>query len=92
MSADQSPDTELAARLAWINMARRLHRNKRLIGLVGVVLGACIVVWWKLNASVPDWALWLGIGVLVASWAIFVYVIFARWQWVKKNPYKPPPG
>lgn len=92
MSADQSPDTELAARLAWISTARRLHRNKRLIGLVGVVLGACIVVWWKLDASVPDWALWLGIGVLVASWAIFVYVIFARWQWVKKNPYKPPPA
>jgi len=92
MSADQSPDVELAARLAWLNTARRLHRSKRLIGLVGVVLGACIVVWWKLDASVPDWGLWLGIAVLVVSWAIFVYVIVARWQWVKKNPYKPPPA
>jgi hypothetical protein len=90
MSTDQTPDPELAARLAWINTARRLHRNKRIIGLVGVVLGACLVVWWKLDATVQDWALWTGIAVLVVSWAIFVFVIIARWMWVKKNPYKPP--
>ncbi len=90
MSTGQTPDPELAARLAWIARARGLHRTKRIIGLVGVVLGACLVVWWKLDASVPDWALWTGIGVLVASWAIFVFVIVARWMWVKKNPYRPP--
>lgn len=90
MNTDEAPDAELAARLAWINKARRLHSIKRLVGLVGVVLGACLVVWWKLDPSVPDAALWAGIGVLVISWAIFVYVIVARWQWVKKNPYRPP--
>ncbi len=90
MSVDQTPDVELAARLAWINKARRLHHKKRVIGLAGVVLGACMVVWWKLDAAVPDWALWSGIGVLVSSWAIFVFVMVARWMWVKKNPYRPP--
>lgn len=90
MTDEQTPDSELAARLVWINKARRLHRNKRLIGLAGVVLGACLVVWRKLDGTAPDWGLWTGIGVLVVSWAIFIYVIVARWQWVKKNPYRPP--
>lgn len=90
MTAEPTPDPELAARLAWFGKARRLHRNKRLIGLAGVVLGACLVMWWKFDASVPEWGLWTGIGVLLASWLLFAYVIVARWQWVKKNPYRPP--
>ncbi len=90
MSAEQTPDPELAARLAWLGKARRLHHIKRILGLVGVVLGACLVVWWKLDPSVQDWALWLGIVILVISWALFVFVILARWQWVKQNPYRPP--
>lgn len=89
MSAEQTTDPELAARLAWFGKARLMHRNKRLIGLAGVVLGACIVAWWKLDASVADWALWTGCGVLAASWLLFAYVIVARWRWVKQNPYRP---
>lgn len=87
----QTPqDSEHAARLAWISHVRKLHRNKRLLGFAGIVLGACMVVWWKLDGSAPNWAMWGGVGVLAISWAVFIYVIFARWQWVKNNPYTPP--
>lgn len=82
-----SPDAEHAARLAWINKVRGLHRIKRMLGFAGIILGAGIVVWWKLDASAPEWSLWTGTAILVASWALFVYVIVARYLWVRKNPY-----
>ncbi len=88
-AAPPTPDPELEARLAWIGKVRRLHHAKRMIGFAGIVLGACVVIWWKLDAAAPDWALWTGVGVLVASWALFIYVIVARWRWVKDNPYRP---
>jgi len=90
MSAEQTPDPELAARLAWIGKVRRLHHVKRMIGFAGIVLGAFAVIWWKLDAAAPDWALWTGVGILLVSWALFIYVIVARWLWVRNNPYRPP--
>ena len=80
-------DAEHAARLAWITHVKRLHRNKRMLGFAGIILGAAMMVWWKLDPTAPDWAMWASVGVLAASWAAFIYVIVARWQWVKANPY-----
>ena len=90
MNAEHTSDPELAARLAWMGKVRRLHHVKRMIGFAGIVLGASAVVWWKLDATAPEWALWVGVGVLGVSWALFIYVIVARWFWVKNNPYKGP--
>jgi type IV secretory pathway TraG/TraD family ATPase VirD4 len=88
MAADASaPDPEHAARLAWIAKVRGLHRIKRLLGFAGIVLGASTLVWWKLDPSAPEWALWVGAAVLGVSWTLFVYVIVARYLWVKKHPY-----
>jgi hypothetical protein len=84
-----APDPEHAARLAWIKEMRGLHRIKRMIGFAGIVLGAAILVWWKLDPAAPEWAMWTGTGILVISWALFVYVIIARYQWVKNHPYAP---
>jgi hypothetical protein len=82
-----SPDAEHAARLAWLAEVRGLHRVKRMLGFAGIILGASMLFWWKLDMSAPDWALWAGVSVLVSSWALFVYVIIARYLWVKKNPF-----
>ena len=82
-----APNPEHAAQLAWIARVRGLHRIKRMLGFAGIVLGACIVVWWKLDASAPEWALWVGAAILGASWILFVYVIVARYLWVRKHPY-----
>lgn len=90
MDTDQTPDADRAARLDWFKRVRGLHRNKRLIGFAGVVLGAAMVVWWKLDVTAPEWSLWGGLAVLIGSWALFIFVIVARWLWVKNNPYRGP--
>ncbi len=82
-------DPELAERQAWIRKVRELHRNKRMIGFAGVIAGAGILLWWKYTPGTPDWAMWAGGGLLAIGWAVFIYVIVDRYQWVKKHPYKP---
>lgn len=85
MTTDPTPgQTE---RMAWVRKVRVLHRTKRLIGFAGIMLGASILLWWKFDAAAPEWALWTGIGVLLVSWALFIYVIVARYMWVKAHPY-----
>lgn len=91
MAADApAPDPEHAARLAWIAKVRGLHRIKRMLGFVGIFLGACMLVWWKLEPAAPEWALSIGVAILVASWTLFVYVIIARYLWVKQHPFASP--
>jgi membrane protein YdbS with pleckstrin-like domain len=82
-------DPEHERRLAWINKVRTMHRNKRMIGFAGIVLGACLLLWWKFSADAPAWSMAAGWVVLAFSWALFIYVIVDRWRWVKKNPYTP---
>ena len=83
-------DPETARRLAWITKVRTMHRNKRVLGFAGIILGACLVMWARLSPdAAPSWALYAGFVVLGVSWIVFVYVIYDRWRWVKKNPYKP---
>lgn len=89
-SNSQTSDPEQAHRLAWIKQVRGLHRIKRMIGFVGIVLGAAMLVWWKLDVAAPSWAMWTGTGILVVSWALFVYVIVARYLWVRAHPYTAP--
>lgn len=58
-----------------------------MLGFAGIMLGAGIVVWWKLDPTAPAWAMWTGTAILGVSWVLFVFVIIARYLWVKKNPY-----
>lgn len=84
-------DPEHEHRMAWITRVRRMHRNKRVIGFGGIVLGAALVMWARMTPDqAPAWALMAGFGVLAASWALFIYVIVDRWRWVRRNPYSPP--
>ena len=48
-----------------------------------------MVLWWKMTPQAPEWAMWAGSGILLASWLLFVFVIFDRWRYVKNNPYQP---
>ncbi len=82
-------DPEHARRLAWISRVRSMHRNKRMLGFAGIVLGASLLLWWKFSAEAPAWSMTAGWVVLALSWALFIYVIVDRWRWVKKNPYTP---
>jgi hypothetical protein len=83
-------DEEHQRRMAWLKKVRGMHRNKRMLGFAGIVLGAAMVIWARLSpVEAPSWALYAGFGVLAASWIIFVYVIVDRSRWVRNNPYKP---
>lgn len=83
-------DAEHERRVAWITRVRTMHRNKRLLGLAGILLGASLVAWARFSpGQAPQWALTAGFAVLGVSWLVFIYVIVDRWRWVKKNPYKP---
>src|SRR5689334_16120019 len=92
-SATPSPrDPEQQRRLAWITKVRTMHRNKRMIGFAGIILGASLVVWARLSPEqAPSWALYAGFGVLAVAWLLFIYVLVDRYRWVKNNPYKPEP-
>ncbi len=85
---EREADPERSERLAWIAKVRGLHRNKRMAGFAGTMAGAGILLWWKFTPAAPEWAMWAGGGLLVASWALFIYVIVDRYRWVKQNPYK----
>lgn len=82
-------DEEQKRRVAWITRVRNMHRNKRLLGLAGIILGAALVMWARLSPEAPSWTLVSGFTLLGVSWVVFIFVIFDRWRWVKKNPYKP---
>ncbi|MDP3738432.1 MAG: hypothetical protein Q8R02_13645 [Hyphomonadaceae bacterium] len=84
-------DPEDKRRMDWVQKVRGLHRTKRMLGFAGIVLGAALVVWARMSPDAPPWALMTGFGVLAVSWLVFIYVIYDRWRWVKKNPYKPAP-
>jgi hypothetical protein len=88
-SAPPAIDEEHQRRVAWVTKVRNMHRNKRMLGLAGIILGASLVAWSRFTLDAPQWALPAGFTVLGLSWVVFIYVIFDRWRWVKKNPYKP---
>ena len=88
-SEQDHADREHSERQAWIKKVRELHRNKRMAGFAGIMAGAGILLWWKYTPVAPDWAMWVGGGLLVLSWAVFIHVIVDRYKWVKKNPYRP---
>ena len=87
-SSPPPTDEEHQRRVAWITKVRNMHRNKRMLGLAGIILGAALVAWSRFTPDAPPWALIVGFTVLGLSWVLFIYVIFDRWRWVKKNPYK----
>lgn len=78
-------DEEYKKREAWITTIRNMHRNKRLLGYLGCVIGITTVLWGRFGAGAPGWAIPTGIAIIFASWLLFVYVLWDRWRWAKAN-------
>ena len=86
----ETRDPETQRRIEWATKVRNLHRNKRMLGFAGIILGAGMVTWARLSPDqAPPWALYGGFAILTLSWLVFIYVIVDRGRWVKNNPYKP---
>jgi hypothetical protein len=81
-------DPEHQRRMEWLRKVRLMHRNKRMLGFAGIILGASMVVWARLSpGEAPGWVLYGGVGLLALSWIVFVYVIIDRSRWIRNNPY-----
>ena len=81
-------DTDLMARkVAYIDTIRSLHKHKRLAGFVGSLVGVLFLAWSRFTPSAPDWATYVGLAIIGASWLTFVFVIVSRSIYVRTHPF-----
>ena len=86
----REPPPNLEDQIAWLTRVRAIHRGKRLIGVFGCLIGAVLMVFGRFRPDMaPTWALPAGLVTVGLSWALFGWVIYDRWRWVKANPYRP---
>ncbi len=94
MTAPPAPDPALPSedQIAWLTRVRALHRWKRLGGVFGCVTGAALMLLGRFKPeTAPPGALPAGLIIVALSWAVFGWVMYDRWRWVKANPYRPQP-
>jgi hypothetical protein len=79
----------LEKRVAYVKSIRALHRNERIAGLVGCLIGALLLIWGRQNAGAPAWAAPTGLVTIGAGWLLFAYVILRRTRYVRAHPFDP---
>ena len=85
-----SDDPKLVSkRVAYVQTIRALHRNERIAGLVGCLVGALLLIWGRLSAGAPVWAAPTGLVTIGAGWLLFAYVILRRTRYVRAHPFDP---
>ena len=77
----------MARKIAYIDTIRSLHKHKRLAGFVGCLLGVLLLAWSRFTTGAPQWATFLGLAIIGASWLTFVYVIVSRSRYVRTHPF-----
>lgn len=89
-SAPDDPPPNTGNQVPWVTQLRAMHRTKRLIGMLGCLAGVLLMLFGRFRPDIaPSWMLPAGLVVVGLSWALFAWVIYDRWRWVKANPYKP---
>ena len=79
----------LAKRVAYVKSIRALHRNERIAGLVGCLVGALLLIWGRQSVGAPAWAAPTGLVTIGAGWLLFAYVILRRTRYVRAHPFDP---
>lgn len=74
-------------RIAYVDTVRSLHKNKRMTGFVGCLLGVLVLAWARFRDGAPAWELYVGLSVVAASWLLFIYVIVERTRYVRAHPF-----
>ena len=77
----------MARKVAYIDAIRGLHRQKRLAGFVGSLVGVLLLAWGRFTPGAPEWASYAGLAIIGASWLTFVYVIVSRSLYVRAHPF-----
>lgn len=75
-------------RAEYIMTIRKMHQGKRLLGLIGCVIGVLLMIA-PIYMGAPGWLRYAGLAVVAASWMVFLYVIVSRTRWVKAHPFDP---
>lgn len=76
-------------RIAYIDEVRSIHPRKRMAGFIGCLAGVLLLAFGRFREASPDWTVWAGLIVVIASWLMFAYVIFARTRYVRAHPFEP---
>jgi hypothetical protein len=79
----------LEQRIAYVKTIRALHRNERIAGLVGCLVGALLLIWGRQAVGAPAWAAPTGLVTIGAGWLLFAYVIIRRTRYVRAHPFDP---
>ena len=74
---------------AYLKTIRGLGRRERGIGFVACLLGALLLIWGRVVAGAPEWAVVLGLVTIAAGWLLFAYVILRRTRYVRAHPFDP---
>jgi hypothetical protein len=84
-------DALTAQRVEYVRQIRGLHADKRVAGFVACLIGALLLIWGRMRAGAPAFALPAGVVLIAVGWALFAYVIFARTRYVRTHPFQPKP-
>ena len=91
MTAPSSSDSGFRDQQAWLDRVRGMHRGKRMVGVVGCLIGVLMMLFGRFRPDLaPHWMLMAGLAIVGACWLLFGWIMFDRWRWVKANPYQPP--
>jgi hypothetical protein len=81
---------ELQRHNAYIDHVRSIGARIRPLGFVLCLAGVALLVWARFRGpgALSPFGL-AGLAITAAGWGIFVYVLWARTRYVRRNPYKP---
>jgi cell division protein FtsW (lipid II flippase) len=76
-------------RVAYIDQMRSLHKNKRVAGFIGCLIGVLLMVASAYVTGAPSWLRYVGLAVVIPSWGLFVFVMISRARYVQTHPFDP---
>jgi cell division protein FtsW (lipid II flippase) len=81
--------TLIQKRIAYVDHMRALHKNKRMAGFIGCLIGVVLMVLGGFMHGAPSWLRWVGLAIVAPSWLLFIYVIVSRTRYVQTHPFDP---
>jgi len=83
-------NTDLSRRAEYVDGIRKMHRGKRLIGMIGCLLGVLVMMTGAyIGGGQLVWLRYVGLAVIAASWMLFIYVMVSRTRYVRAHPFDP---
>jgi hypothetical protein len=78
-----------AARRAYVAAVRAYARGLQNAGFVACAVGVVVMVAGHYVRGAPGWAVYAGLVVIFAGWALFAFAIVRRTAYVRAHPFDP---